>query len=155
MILASLATKFLFERLASIARRFVARLARSEPCYEISFCETRKKRFLLRNFVARLVSRESCYEISVCETRVASLATNFDSRVSRESSEIFGSKKRVSFLARILKSDSRVNPSMKYIFDQSNRLYTLSWVSLLYEQSRSSSHPRPPPHQNQRQFSGS
>ncbi len=110
MILASLATKFLFARLASLATNLSARLARSKSCYEISFCETRKKRFSLRNFVTRLAFRYSRYEISVCEThekRVSLLI--FDSRVSRKSRENFGSKKRVSLLARISKSDSRVN----------------------------------------------
>ncbi len=71
---------------------------RSESCYEISFCETHEKRFSLRNFSPR-------------NSREASLATNFDSRVSRESRKNFGSKKCVSILARILKSDSRVNPN--------------------------------------------
>jgi hypothetical protein len=37
-------------------------------------------------------------------------SANFDPRVSRKSRENFGSKKRVSLLARISKSDSRVNP---------------------------------------------
>jgi ferredoxin-thioredoxin reductase catalytic subunit len=67
MILASLATKFLFARLASLATKLVCE-PRSESCYKNSFCKTCKKRFLLWNFVARLARSESCYEISVCET---------------------------------------------------------------------------------------
>ncbi len=55
MILAILATNFLFARLASLTTKFV--------------CETRKKRVLLQNFVARLASHDSCYKICVCETR--------------------------------------------------------------------------------------
>jgi hypothetical protein len=43
----------------------------------------------------------------------ASLATNFDSQVSQESREIFGSKLRVLLLARISKSDSRVNSNFE------------------------------------------
>jgi hypothetical protein len=69
LILASLATKFLFARLTSLASNLSARLARSESCDEISNCETRKKRVSLRNFVTRLTSRESRYGISVWETR--------------------------------------------------------------------------------------
>jgi hypothetical protein len=70
MILESLTTKFLFARLASLATKFVARLARSESCYKMSFFETRKKRFLLRNFVSRLAFRNSRYEfLSVKLTR--------------------------------------------------------------------------------------
>ncbi len=75
LILASLATKFLFPR-----------LIRSEPCYEICLRDSRE----------------------------ASLATNFNSRVSRESRENFASKKRVSLLPRISKSDSRVNPTCRH-----------------------------------------
>ncbi len=86
MILASLASKFLF-----------ARLTRSESCYEISFWETRKKRFLLRNFVVRLASREFRYEISLRETHEKRVLLLILTRESREN------------LARILglKSESR------------------------------------------------
>ncbi len=73
MILASIATKFLF-----------ARLARSESCYEISFCKTSKKRFSLQNFVARLAFRDSHYEISVCETHEKRVSLLILTRESRE-----------------------------------------------------------------------
>jgi hypothetical protein len=75
MILASLPMKFLFAILASLATKFV--------------CKTQGKRVLLQNFLSvRLVRSDSCYEISVCETR-----------------------KSHKNLARISKSDSRVNPT--------------------------------------------
>ncbi len=88
IILASLAMKVLFARLASLATNLAARLRRSESCYEISFCETCKKRFSLRNFVARLAFCDSHYEISVCEThekRVSLLILTRESlEISRE-----------------------------------------------------------------------
>jgi hypothetical protein len=92
-----------------------ARLARSEFATKF-LCETRKKRFSLWNFVKRLASWES-----VCETwekRVSLLI------LTRESHENFGSKKRVSFLAIISKSDSRVNPTWYSInFGEHQHLY--------------------------------
>jgi hypothetical protein len=90
MILASLTTKLLFARLAT---KFV--------------CETHEKRVLLRNFFPR----DSLQNFFLRDSQEANLATIFDSRVSRESRKNFGSKKRVSPLARISKSDSRVNPT--------------------------------------------
>jgi hypothetical protein len=101
MILGSLAAKFLFARLAVSLWNLSVRLTRSESCYNISFCETRKNWFLLRNFCLR-------------DSREASLTTNFDSRVLRESRETFGSKKQVWLLARISKSDSRVPGSESF-----------------------------------------
>jgi hypothetical protein len=80
---------------------------RSESCYEISFCETRKKQFSLQNFVERLAFRDSSYEIFVCETHEKRVSLLI---LTRESRENLGSKKPVSLLARISKSDSRVNP---------------------------------------------
>jgi hypothetical protein len=113
MILASLTTKFLFARLASLTTKLVCK-PRNESCYKNSFCKTCKKRFSLRNFCQR-------------NSREASLATDFDSQVLGESRENFGSKKRVSLLARISKSDSRVNPNHKadtakvaFLFDKGN-----------------------------------
>jgi hypothetical protein len=70
-----------------------ARLARSESCYEISFCETRKKRFSLRNFVTRHASRDSRYETSVCETREKWVSLLILTRESRENfARILGQK---------------------------------------------------------------
>jgi hypothetical protein len=71
--------------------------SRESHC-EISVCETRFLRFSLQNFC-------------LWNSREASLATNFDSRVSQKSCENFGPINRVSLLARISKSDSPVNPS--------------------------------------------
>jgi hypothetical protein len=51
MILASLATKFLFARLASLATKFVWRLANLATKF---ICETGEKRVLLRNFFLRV-----------------------------------------------------------------------------------------------------
>jgi hypothetical protein len=82
MVLASLATKFREKRVL----------------LRISFCETRKKRFSLRNFVARLAFHDSRYEISFCETHEKRVSLLI---LTRESCENFGSKKRVSLLARI------------------------------------------------------
>ncbi len=48
---------------------FSARLARRESCYEISFCDTRKKQFSLRNFVDRLVAILAMKVLSVRLTR--------------------------------------------------------------------------------------
>jgi hypothetical protein len=84
--------------------------------YEISVCETRKSFYkiclqdsreasLATKFLsARLVRSDSRCEISLRDSvlaslatkdsREVSLATNFDSRISRESRENFGSKKR-------------------------------------------------------------
>jgi hypothetical protein len=90
-----------------------------KSCYEISICKTCKSRYkiclrdsqeasLATKFLsARLVRSDSCYEISVCKTcekRVSLLI------LTRKSYENFVSKKRISLLARISKSDSRVNP---------------------------------------------
>ncbi len=64
-------------------RNLSARLARSGSYCEISFCETRKKRFLLRNFVTRLAFHDSRYKISVYEThekRVSLLNLTHESR---------------------------------------------------------------------------
>jgi hypothetical protein len=61
---------------------------------------------LLQNLSAALARSESCNEFSVRETS--------KKRVSQESRENFWSNKQDSLLARILKSDSRVNPSGKY-----------------------------------------
>ncbi len=69
MLLESLATKFYLWDLWVSLQNLSTRFARSESCYEISFCKTLKKRFSLWNFVARLASHKSHYEISVCETR--------------------------------------------------------------------------------------
>jgi hypothetical protein len=87
------------------------RLGGSESCYEISFRETRKKRFSLRNFVARLLFAVLATKFmgETHEKRVSLLI--FDSRVLRKSHENFGPKKRDSLLARFSKSDSRVNPN--------------------------------------------
>ncbi len=52
--------------------KFVCLTCKKVSCYEISFCETRKKRFSLQNIVAKLASRNSHNshnKISVCETR--------------------------------------------------------------------------------------
>ncbi len=80
-------------------RNVSARLARSKSCYEISFCETRKKRYSQRHFLERLAFRDSRYEISICEThekRVSLLNLTHESREN---------------LARILglRSESREN----------------------------------------------
>jgi hypothetical protein len=83
LILASLATKFLFARLASLVTKFVS--------------ETREKRVLLQNFFLRdsLFATLATKFLSVRLTRSES-PTNFDSRVLQKSCENFGSKKRVS-----------------------------------------------------------
>ncbi len=81
-----------FERLANkqnhnsrvLLQNLSARLARSESSYEISFCETRKKRFSLRNFVARLASRDSHNKISVWETRKKQVDLPILARESRK-----------------------------------------------------------------------
>ncbi len=69
-------------------RNLCVRLARSESCYEISFCETRKKRSSRQNFIAKLASCDSHNEISVCETRekrVSLLILTYESRENFES----------------------------------------------------------------------
>jgi hypothetical protein len=73
--------------------KFVCKTPKKRVLVQISFCETRKKRFPQRNFVAKLASCESRYEISVCETREKRVSLLI---LSRESRENFGSKKRVS-----------------------------------------------------------
>jgi hypothetical protein len=91
---------------------------------EDSGCYKVWQRVSLRNFVARLARSVSRYEISVCKTREKRVSLlNFNSRVLRESRGNFGSKKRVSLLARISKSDSRVNPSCKTVTVHSYLLY--------------------------------
>ncbi len=91
-----------------------ARLARSESCYEISFCETRKKRFSLQNFVARLAFRDSRYKISVCETHEKRVSLLIFTRESRKN------------LARILglKSESRFSQEFQNVILVSTLLYT-------------------------------
>ncbi len=96
-----------------------------ESCYEISICETRESHYeislrdsrdasLTTTFIsARLVRSDSRYDDISVE---ASLATNFDSWASVESRENFRSKKRVSLLARISKSDSCVNPRWDVLY---------------------------------------
>jgi hypothetical protein len=84
-----------------------------ESCYEISVCyeiclrDSQEASLAAKFLSARLVRSESHYEISVCE--------NCEKRVlliilTLESCENFGSKKWVSLLARIPKSDSRDIP---------------------------------------------
>ncbi len=86
LILASLATKFLF-----------ARLVRSESCYKISVCKTHKKWVIVRNLPVRLVRIESCYEISVCKTREKWVSLLILTCKSRKN---FGSKKSESRFSR-------------------------------------------------------
>ncbi len=88
--------------------------ARRESCYEISFCETRKKRFSIQNFVARLAFRVSCYKISVCETHEKRVSLLILTRESREN------------LARILglKSESRFSQEFQKVILVSTLLYT-------------------------------
>jgi hypothetical protein len=100
----------------------VSRLIRSESRYKICLQEAS----LATKFLsARPVRSESRYKICLPDLQEVSLATKFLSlrlarsepathfnlQVSRESRGDFGSKKRVSLLARISKSGSRVNPS--------------------------------------------
>ncbi len=90
-----------------------ARLARRESCYEISFCKTRKKRFLLQNFAARLASRESHYEISFCKTRQKRfLPRNFVARLASCASHCkisFCETREKRVLLLILTHESREN----------------------------------------------
>ncbi len=75
-----------------------------ESRYEISVCETRESRYeiCLREFRSKTrFSRFSLWNFCLWDSREASLATYFDSWVSRKSRENFGSKKRVSLLAKI------------------------------------------------------
>jgi hypothetical protein len=100
LILASLATKFLFARLIRSESRY----------YEICQRDSQEASLTTKFLSARLVRSESRYEISVCETckkRVLVLI------LTRESRENFVPKKRFSLLANISKSDSRVNSSRK------------------------------------------
>jgi hypothetical protein len=85
MILASLATKFLFARLASLAMKFVCETRKKRVLLRnCSFCDARKKRFLLLNFVTRLAFRKSRYKISVCETHEKWVSLLISTRESRE-----------------------------------------------------------------------
>jgi hypothetical protein len=97
-------------------RNLSARLARSESCYEISFCETRKKRFSLRNFVTRLAFRNSRYEISVCETHEKWVSLLILTRESRE------------HLARILglKSESRFSREFQKVILVSTLIHDIA-----------------------------
>jgi hypothetical protein len=97
LILASLATKFLF-----------ARLVRSESHYKIWLRDSREPSLAMKFLSVRLVRSESCYEICLREvslqnfclldSREASLVTNFNSQLSRESRKNFGSIRRVPLL---------------------------------------------------------
>ncbi len=63
-------------------RKYRYGICRSESCCEISFCETRKKRFLLRNFVARLAFRDSV-RLTRSESRYKFWLKNL-AKISRE-----------------------------------------------------------------------
>jgi hypothetical protein len=94
-------------------RNLSARLAWSESCYEICFCETHKEQFSLWNFIARLTSRESRYKISVCETREKRFSLLILTLESHEN------------LARILglKSESRFSLEFQKVILVSTLLY--------------------------------
>ncbi len=69
-----------------------------KTCYEISFCETRKKWFTLQNSVARLASRKSRYKISVCETHKKWVSLLILTRQSHETlARILGLKSKFCF----------------------------------------------------------
>ncbi len=70
-------------------------------------------------------SRFSLWNFGLWDSREASLATNFDSRVTRKSCENVVCKKRVSLLARISKSDSRVKPRHMFVWQIQRRLFEI------------------------------
>jgi hypothetical protein len=74
-------------------QKFSARFTRSESCYKISFCETCKKQFFYKFRSKTHFSRFSLRNFCLQFLREASLATNFDSQLSRESYQNYGSKK--------------------------------------------------------------
>ncbi len=115
-ILARFSQDYRATRLASLATKFLLQDSQ-EAIFATKFrSKTPFLRFSLQNFY-------------LWDLQEASLATNFDSPVSRKSRENFGSKKRVSLLARISKSDSRVNPIVEVLIIRGRE--KMNWLNAI------------------------